>query len=372
MAPIPPSAKQPLGNVLVIGGCGFLGHNIVNLIHSSYIAKVSVVDLYTTKNRRPDSDGVAYYDGNITDLEALLVIFKKCKPEVVIHTASPTLVGGNKEMYFNVNVVGTGNVVKACQQTGVKALVYTSSASVIHDTVSDLINADERWPIIPQHLQAEYYSWTKAEAEALVLAANRAEAAPSLLTVSIRPAGIFGPGDVQILPPIMNVHFTNKTGFQLGDNTNLFDFTYVDNVAHAHLLATRALLQTAQLTTTPLDHERVDGEAFFITNDAPTPFWDFCRIIWKASGSDKGKEHVWVISKDMGLLIGGLLEWTMWAVGRQAKLTRRQVKYSCMTRYYDIGKAKRRLGYTPIVGLEEGIRRGVASLLEDAKRKEKA
>jgi len=71
------------------------------------------------------------------------------------------------------------------------------------------------------------------------------------------------------------------------------------------------------------------------------------------------------------LFIGGLLEWTMWAVGRQPKLTRRQVKYSCMTRYYDIGKAKRRLGYTPIVGLEEGIRRGVTALLEDAKQKEK-
>jgi sterol-4alpha-carboxylate 3-dehydrogenase (decarboxylating) len=51
--------------------------------------------------------------------------------------------------------------VEACKQTGVKALVYTSSASVISDSATDLINADERWPIIPPQAQAEYYAQTK-------------------------------------------------------------------------------------------------------------------------------------------------------------------------------------------------------------------
>ena len=60
------------------------------------------------------------------------------------------------------------------------------------------------------------------------------------------------------------------------------------------------------------------------------------------AGSDKGTEHVWVISRDVGMLLGGVMEWGFWLVGRKASLTRRQVKYSCMTRYYDIGKAKDR------------------------------
>jgi len=158
-----------------------------------------------------------------------------------------------------------------------------------------------------------------------------------------------------------------KTGFQLGENTNLFDFTYVENVAHAHCLAARALLATSQLNIIPLDHERVDGEAFLITNDSPTPFWDFARAIFAAAGSNKGTEHVWVIGKDVGLLLGGVMEWVMWAIGRPSKLTRRQVRYSCMTRYYDISKAKKRLGYLPIVSLQEGIRRGVSALLEQQK-----
>jgi sterol-4alpha-carboxylate 3-dehydrogenase (decarboxylating) len=161
MAPIPSSQKKPLGNVLVIGGCGFLGHHIVDLIHESYKASLSVLDLHTTRNRRPDSDGVTYYNGDITTLSSILSVFEKVKPDVVIHTASPTLAGGSKAMYKKVNVDGTSCVIEACQKSGVKALVFTSSASVISDNASDLINADERWPIIPPAAQTEYYSETK-------------------------------------------------------------------------------------------------------------------------------------------------------------------------------------------------------------------
>jgi threonine dehydrogenase-like Zn-dependent dehydrogenase len=162
MAPI--AQKKSLGNVLVIGGCGFLGHHIVDLILSTYSASVSVLDLRTTRNRRPDADGVQYFDGDITSLDSILPVFQKMKPDVVIHTASPTLAGGSKEMYRKVNVEGTRTVIEACQKTNVKVLVYTSSASVIHDNSSDLINADERWPVIPPKMQTEYYSLTKVGA----------------------------------------------------------------------------------------------------------------------------------------------------------------------------------------------------------------
>ncbi len=162
MAPIPSSkSKRPLGNVLVIGGCGFLGHHIVNLLLSSYTSKISVLDVRTTRNRRPDSDGVQYFDGDITSLSSILPIFEKVKPDVVVHTASPNLVGALKELYYKVNVEGTKCVIESCQKTNVKALVYTSSASVISNNATDLVNADERWPVIPPKAQTEYYSQTK-------------------------------------------------------------------------------------------------------------------------------------------------------------------------------------------------------------------
>lgn len=157
------SEKQDfdLGNVLVIGGCGFLGHHIVDILHKSYKCAIAVLDLHTTRNRRPDVDGIQYYNGDITSMESILPIFLQANPTIVIHTASPTLTGGSKELYKKVNVDGTRCVIEACQKTNVKVLVYTSSASVISDNVSDLINADERWPVIPSKYQTEYYSETK-------------------------------------------------------------------------------------------------------------------------------------------------------------------------------------------------------------------
>jgi sterol-4alpha-carboxylate 3-dehydrogenase (decarboxylating) len=159
MAPVPATTKPTLGNVLVIGGCGFLGHHIVSHLISNYTCKTSALDLRTTRNRL---DGASYYDGDITSISSLLAIFAKLKPAVVIHTASPVGNAGiSNEVLQKVNVDGTRAVVEACQQSGVKALVYTSSASVISNNVDDLINADERWPVLKGKAQTDYYSLTK-------------------------------------------------------------------------------------------------------------------------------------------------------------------------------------------------------------------
>jgi sterol-4alpha-carboxylate 3-dehydrogenase (decarboxylating) len=156
--------KTDLGRVLVIGGCGFLGHHVVNQLVDKYTASVSVIDLRCIRNRRPESDGVKYFDADITDSGRLQSIFEEIKPDVVIHTASPPAqasVSVTHELFRKVNVDGTQAVVGACKSTGVKALVFTSSASVMSDNVSDLINADERWPVIRGEKQTEYYSETK-------------------------------------------------------------------------------------------------------------------------------------------------------------------------------------------------------------------
>ena len=156
--------KSNLGNVMVIGGCGFLGHHVVRLLLRDYTASVSVIDLRCTRNRRPDSDGVKYFEADITDPAKLQSIFEETKPAVIIHTASPAPQNEgprSDKLFYKVNVEGTKAVIEAAKQTGVKALVYTSSASIISDNVSDLINADERWPVIRGKDQTEYYSETK-------------------------------------------------------------------------------------------------------------------------------------------------------------------------------------------------------------------
>ena len=125
---------------------------------------VSVVDLRCTRNRRPESDGVEYVEADITDADNLAKVLGRLRPDVVIHTASPPAQGAgavSNAVFKKVNVDGTRAVVAACQQADVKALVYTSSASVMNDNQSDLINASEEWPVIRGPAQSEYYSETK-------------------------------------------------------------------------------------------------------------------------------------------------------------------------------------------------------------------
>ncbi|KAI0842069.1 NAD(P)-binding protein [Hypoxylon sp. FL0890] len=366
------SITQPLlGRVLVIGGCGFLGHHVVNLLLRDWTCTVSVIDLKCQRNRRPDSDGVEYVEADITDADNLTKVVGKLKPDVVIHTASPPAQGLGavaNEVFRKVNVDGTRAVITACQKNDVKALVYTSSASVMSDNRNDLINANEEYPVIRGKMQTEYYSETKAHAEKLVLEANRAEGT-DLLTTAIRPSGIFGEGDVQLVHHTIKVLEEGKDRVQVGLNENLFDFTYVENVAHAHLLAARALLVTHAAKTDPLDYEKVDGEAFIITNDSPIYFWDLMRAIWREAGSQKGTDHVWVMSRDVGILLGALSEIFFWMIGKTPTLNRQRIIYSSMTRYYDITKAKRRLGYRPLVSLSDGVKRTVKWTMEQEKNK---
>lgn len=367
MATFDEKEVRSLGHVLVTGGAGFLGNHIVSLLASRRAcARITVLDL-----KQPASPiaGVDYQQGDLTDYDAMLKFFGARQFEAVIHTASPVMTASkNREVMRKVNVEGTRTMLRAAQETGVRAFVYTSSASVIHDTQSDLVNADESYPLIMGKEQPEYYTTTKAEAELLVLAANRSSQYPKFLTAALRPSGMFGEGDVQLIPPGLSAYYKGQTKIQIGDNENLFDFTEITNVAHAHHLATAALLATADRDAkglaAPLDHEKVDGEAFFITNDAPVYFFDFARMCWAAAGDKTRPDQVWKLSKEVGLFLATLMEWVffLFRLGKP-NLTRQQVRYTCMTRYYNIDKAKMRLGYTPLVGLQDGIKRGVADAL---------
>ena len=167
-----------------------------------------------------------------------------------------------------------------------------------------------------------------------------------------------------------------KTGVQLGDNTNIFDFTYVGNVAHAHLLAAQLLFATHKSAVTPLDHERVDGEAFIITNDSPCYFWDFTRSIWRAAGQSykpgPAEKNVWTLSRTTASFIGVVMEIAASVTGSEATFTKQRATLATMTRYYNITKAKRVLGYEPRWTLPEGVDRSVAWFLEQDKKGVKA
>lgn len=157
-----------------------------------------------------------------------------------------------------VNVNGTRHVVDAAKDNGCKALVYTSSCTVVTDDLNgNFPNIDERWPVSKR---SSIYGESKAAAEKIVLSANsplmindldRDQGVGnhgdgllehSMSTCVLRPSVIFGEGDTQLIPSIHACIQKGETRYKIGGGNNLWDTVYVGNVADAHVLAVENLL----------------------------------------------------------------------------------------------------------------------------------
>lgn len=96
------------------------------------------------------------------------------------------------------------------------------------------------------------------------------------------------------------------------------------------------------------------GEAIFISNGEPVTARQLCLAVWKHFGHVPRFEVA--VPEALAWWLGGALEWLGWAVGSESPLSRGLVNDGCRVRYVDLGKARRVLGYTARVGLDEGLR----------------
>ena len=341
-----------------MGGCGFLGHRIVRqLLDLHCTSSLSVLDIKTDRARLAD---VSYHNADISSFEQVESLLRQLRPDVLIHTASPTAFSHDMSFFEKVNVGGTRNLLEAAQEIdNLKAFIYTSSASVIHDSVSDLLDADETFPVLYIPVQKSEYSHTKALAEDLVLQANRENG--YMLTVSLRPSGLFGEDDPTTVKPMVEAAASGKYRYQIGNGKNMFDWTYVGNAAQAHIQAAYTLLDAHQKAPSAIPKERrVDGEAFIITNDEPVAFWDFARALGAAAGYPTKAENIRIIPRMIGLAIAAIAEWIVWIMSlgqTKSSMTLSGIRYSTMSRTFRIEKAKKILNYKPQVNMTEAMRR---------------
>lgn len=164
------------------------------------------------------------------------------------------------ELFEKVNVGGTRNILSSAAKLGtVQALVFTSTSSVIHDNVTDLIDADETLPILRPPVQKRVYTLTKATAEKEILSANRKAGNGSMLTVSMRPCTAIGEADTVCVGKMIRRAEEGRMRFQMGNGKNVYDFIYIGNLVDAHILAAQALVKGYGKPPPPA-HQRVDGE----------------------------------------------------------------------------------------------------------------
>ncbi|XP_014499775.1 3beta-hydroxysteroid-dehydrogenase/decarboxylase [Vigna radiata var. radiata] len=345
---------------VVTGGRGFAARHLVEMLirHNEY--SVRIADLEDSIVLEPAEQlgllGQALHSGRAQyvslDLRNKAQVLKALEGvEVVFHMAAPNSSINNYQLHYSVNVQGTKNVIDACVEQKVKRLIYTSSPSVVFDGVHGIHNGDETMPYTPS--PNDHYSATKAEGETLVIKANGTN---GLLTCCIRPSSIFGPGDRLLVPTLVDTARKGKSKFLIGDGNNIYDFTYVGNVAHAHICAERALASEGPVS------EKAAGEAYFITNMEPMKFWEFVSVVLDSLGYERPRIK---IPSVVILPIAHLVEWIYRLLGPYGmpvpQLTPSRIRLVTCSRTFDCSKAKDRLGYAPIVKMQEGLKRTIES-----------
>lgn len=328
-----------LSKVLITGAGGFLGSYIVRDLFEK-----GGYEIYTFSRKKYshlDKYGVIQIQG---DLQNALDVLNATKGmDAIIHTASQVGMWGEYELFFNTNFLGTKNIIEACKQNQIKKLVYTSTPSVAFGN-TDLLGVDESTPYPKKYYS--FYAETKALAEKLVLKSN----GHKLSTVAIRPHLIFGPGDQNLIPRVLESAKKNKLKI-VGDGENQVDVSYVENVSHIHLLALEKLSAQSPIA----------GKAYFF-GQGPVKLWDFINDILEKKNINKVTKK---ISLKKAYALGFLIEkiFQIFKIKKiEPPMTRFVAMQLGMSHYYDHHALKRDFGEDYLkFSLDEGIKKLLAN-----------
>jgi len=277
------------------------------------------------------------------DLADSKAVRKACQQvDTVFHTAAKVGIWGKYPDFHDANVVGTQSVINGCRDFEVNKLIYTSTPSVVFNNES-ISGEDESLPYgdrIPCH-----YPATKVIAEKAVLAAH-GEPPGYLKTVALRPHLIWGPGDPNLVPRVLDRGLRGKLRI-VGDGENRVDLSYIDNVVDAHLRAEAALDET---------ENNPGGKAYFITNDEPVLLWEWINELLVKHGIPEVGKSI-SLSKARSLGVTMELVWKLLGIRREPPMTRFVASELAKDHWFDIAAAKRDLGYYPRVSMDEGMNR---------------
>ena len=318
---------------LVTGGGGFLGSHIVKKLLTR---GDEVIVVGRCPYPRLESLGAICKQADIRDAKRLSRLFANI--DEVYHCAALAGIWGRYQDYYSINVEGSKNVLDACKQHYVRRLIYTSSPSVVFDG-KDQRGVDESHPYPRKWLT--HYPYSKMLAEKMILAAN---SSTGLRTVALRPHLIWGPGDTQLIPRIVQRAKMGKL-IQVGDGKNLVDIVHVENAAMAHLQVAAALVKS--------DH--CSGKTYFISQGEPVELWTFIADVLKQAGVKPIDKK---ISYKTAYRVGAVLEWLYRITGKttEPRLTRFLASQLATDHYYNIDRAKHDFKYQPSISTNQGLK----------------
>jgi len=317
--------RLPGQRIVVTGGAGFVGSNIVKRLLGGGARVVVLDDFYTgaTDNLPDNHPGLEIIRGSVTEFELVRDVVKSAN--VVIHEAARNIIVStrNPREDYEVNIGGTLNVLIAVRETGVPRMVYASSASVYGNPRYLPINEDDATNMLSPYSVSKFAgeNYCKAFYESYGLSA-----------AVVRYSNVYGTGQRPDNPycGVVSKFFESAMAGEPprihGDGEQTRDFTYVDDVVEATLLAGF--------------NSKAEGQVYNVGTGRETTVNQLARLIIEITG----------------------------AAVEPSYIDRRDID-NIRRRVVNIEKIRRELRWVPSVTIEQGLRRTYEWLKESETKK---
>jgi len=307
--------------IFVTGGSGFLGGHVIEQLSRDH-------EVLAMARSDKSADAVRGFGAtpvrsalNTVDPTSLAGV------DAIVHCAAFVDEWGPRDAFWRANVEGTEQLLEAARAAGVKRFVHVSTVATLFDG-RPLDGVDEAAPYPRRHRYL--YGETKQAAEERVLAANG-----EMTTVALRPCFIWGPRDTTLMPAVERMVDAGSWAW-LDKGRAVVSTTHVLNLVHA-----------IRLALDPAGGAR-GGQAYFVADGRDRSLREFISTQADERGVTMPKRSL------PGALARGLA-WTLEGVYRLLRVKRippiTRMGAALMSRSVtvDDGKARRELGYAPVV-----------------------
>jgi len=326
-----------LRTVLVTGATGFVGSHVAEALARRGDSVRALV------RRGADTSllertGIQIARGDLSDPSSLKVAVEGC--DVVVHCAAKVGDWGHVDEFRRINVEGLRSLLDAVLGKPLHRFVHVSTLGVYEARHHH--GTDETEPLPERHIDG--YTQSKVEAERLVLQYHRKQGVP---VVILRPGFVYGPRDRTVLPRLVD-RLKEGSVIYIAGGKHALNTTFVGNIADAALLS--------------IDSPNAAGEIFNITDGEFISKRRFFETVADGLGVRRPKSFppvpVW--------LARWLANWREGKFRREnrpnpPRITQAQLKFAGLHLDFSIAKARTKLGYTPRVLFDEGMKQTIES-----------
>ena len=221
-------------NILLVGGAGFIGSNLISGLMSRGDCQISVLEPGFASLQRLEGMPINIYRGDLSNLDKLETIIIQQKISVVVHLVSTIIPGSNFDDYqreFTNVIFPSIRLMELCSERGIKFVYFSSGGTIYGDRKGAVVPFKEDCPMAP----ISYYGWSKQMMENSILYMHRTQGLRYLI---LRPSNPFGFGQnlygkQGLIAVAIGKILAGEKITVWGDGSAVRDYIYIDDLSQA-------------------------------------------------------------------------------------------------------------------------------------------